>query len=157
MGNYASQSDLKDRFDGDAEVAFLTDTEETGTPDTDVLDDCIESAEAEINTWIAQRFQTPVDVSLDTELARLLKRKTIDLAEVYLLRRGPQVSEEKEKQEDRVLSWAKSVGKGEAQLTGAVTVASATTRAPLASWTGSDRDLGDVPTRIFSRDTMSSL
>lgn len=157
MGNYASTSDLTDRFDGDAEVSYLTDTEETGTPDTDVLTDCIESAEAEINTWIAQRVATPVDVSVDTELARLMKRKTIDLAEVYLLRRGPQVSDEKVRQEERVIEWAKAIGKGEARLTGAVTVESTGSRDPLASWTGSDRDLTDVPTRIFSRETMSSL
>ena len=157
MGNYVSQAELKSRFDGDAEVAFLTDTEETGVPDTGVLDDCIEAAEADINSRIGKRYKTPVVISGNTELTALLKRKTLDLAEYYLLARGPSVSDQKEKQALRVYEWANAVSKGEFILSGAVTPPSTTSRDPLASWTGSDRDLSDVPTRIFSRETMDAL
>ena len=157
MGNYVSQAQLKSRFDGDAEVAFLTDTEETGTPDTGVLDDCIESAEADINSRIGKRYATPVTIAGNTELTALLTRKTLDLAEYYLLARGPSVSDQKEKQALRVYEWADAVAKGEFVLSGAVTPTSTASRDPLASWSGSDRDLDDVDTRIFSRETQSAL
>jgi phage gp36-like protein len=148
---------LKTRFDGDAEVAYLTDTEETGTPDTGVLDDCIESAEADINSRIGKRYATPVVITANTELTALLKRKTLDLAEYYLLARGPSISDQKEKQALRVYEWADAVASGKFILSGAVTPPSTASRAPLASWSGSDRDLTDVDTRIFSRATMSGL
>lgn len=157
MGNYASQAELKDRFADDTEVAYLTDTESTGTPDTTVLDDCIENAEGEINSRIGKRYATPVTVSGNTELTALLKRKTLDLAEYFLLMRGPQVSEEKAKRHDRVLEWADKIADGTFVLSGASTPASTASRDPLASWTGADRDLTDVDTRIFSRETMSGL
>ena len=157
MGNYASQAELKTRFDGDAEIAYLTDTEESGTPDTGVLDDCLESAEADINSRIGKRYKTPVTVSGNTELAALLKRKTLDLAEYYLLLRGPSVSDQKEKQAERIWAWADKVSDGTFVLSGAETPTSTTSRDPLAQWTGSDRDLTDVETRIFSRETMSGL
>ena len=157
MGNYVSQAELKTRFDGDAEIAYLTDTEETGTPDTAVLDDCIESAEADINSRIGKRYATPVVIAANTELTALLKRKTLDLAEYYLLARGPSVSEQKEKQALRVYEWADAVSEGKFVLSGAVTPPSTASRDPLASWTGSDRDLSDVDTRIFSRETQSAL
>lgn len=157
MGNYLSQAELKARFADDTEVAYLTDTESTGTPSTTVLDDCIENAEGEINSRIGKRYLTPVVVSGNTELTALLKRKTGDLAEYFLLLRGPQVSVEKEKRADRVLEWAAFVADGTFVLSGAVTPTSTASRAPLASWTGSDRDLTDVDTRIFSRETMAGL
>lgn len=157
VGNYATQAELKARFDGDAEVAYLTDTEETLTPDTAVLDDCIEAAEADINSRIGKRYATPVVVTGNTELTALLKRKTLDLAEVFLLMRGPSVSEQKEKQSERVMEWASKVAAGTFVLSGAATPPSTTSRDPLAYWSGSNRDLTDVETRIFSRETMSGL
>ena len=42
-------------------------TEDTGTPDTGVLDDCIESAEADINSRIGKRYATPVVITSNTE------------------------------------------------------------------------------------------
>lgn len=157
MGNYATAAELISRFANEAEVSYLTDTEATGTADAGVLADCLEDAEAEINTWIAQRYKTPVDVSVDTELARLLKRKTLDIAETYLLMRGPSIAENKTAQLERTIEWAKAVGMGQAQLTGAVTATSTTTRTPLATWTGANRDLTNVETRLCSRETMGSL
>jgi len=71
--------------------------------------------------------------------------------------RGPSVSEQKEKQAERVIEWAKSVAKGETVLVGAVTPPSTASAGPLAAWSGSDRDLSDVPTRLTSRETMSAL
>lgn len=159
MGNYATVAELRLRFaDGD-EIDYLTDTEVSQDPDDEasVLDDCIENAEGEINSRIGKQYATPVTVSGNTELTALLKRKTLDLAEYFLLLRGPSVSEEKERRHDRVLEWADKVGDGTYVLSGASTPASTASRDPLAQWSGSDRDLTDVETRIFSRETMSSL
>ena len=155
MANYATTTELKDRFNSEEEVALLTHT--VGTADTDVLTDMLESAEGDINSRIGKRYATPVTVSGNTELTALMKRKTLDLAEFYLLREGDRISELKERQGESVLKWADAIAKGEYVLSGASTPASTASRDPLASWTGSDRDLTDVTTRIFSRETMSGL
>lgn len=155
MANYATTSELQARFNSAEEVALLTHT--VGTPDATVLTDMLESAEGDINSRIGKRYATPVVVTANTELTALMKRKTLDLAEFYLLREGDRVSALKERQGESVLLWADSIAEGRYVLSGAVTPPSTASRDPLASWTGSDRDLTDVDTRVFSRETMAGL
>lgn len=155
MANYATTTELQARFNSAEEVALLTHT--VGTPDTTVLTDMLESAEGDINSRIGKRYATPVVVTSNTELTALMKRKTLDLAEFYLLREGDRVSDLKEKQGESVLVWANKIGDGTFILSGAVTPPSTASRDPLAAWTGSNRDLTDVDTRIFSRETMAGL
>lgn len=155
MANYATTTELQARFNSAEEVALLTHT--VGTPDATVLTDFLESAEGAINTRVAKRYATPVVVSGNTELTALMKRMTLDLAEFYLLREGDRVSALKERQGEAVLEWADRIADGTYVLSGAVTPPSTASRDPLAEWYGSNRDLDDVETRIFSRDTMSGL
>lgn len=155
MGNYASNAELKARFEDSTEVAELTDS--SPTPDETVLTAIIAAAEGDLNSRLAKRYKTPVDVSVDTELAATLKYKTLDLAEIYLLRRGDHVSETKDKQDDKVLEWAEMIAKGEWVLPGAVTPISTTSRDPVSQWSGSNRTLSDSSPRVVSRETMSKL
>ena len=157
MSHYASTANLKTRFADDLEIAFLTDTESTGTPDDDVLTDVVEAAEASINSRIGKRYLTPVVVSGNTELIALLKRMTLDLAEVFLMMRGPSVSEAKQLQMDRVLEWADKVGDGTYVLSGAVTPPSTASRDPLAQWSGSERTTPDSSPRVFTRTSAARL
>lgn len=157
MGNYASNAELKGRFADDEEVAYLTDDPDTGTPTESVLTDVVEAAEAEINSGVAMRYLTPVDVTLDTELAALLKRKTLDLAEYYLHRRGDHASEVKSLQGERVLEWIEKIATGARVLTGAVTVASTASRGDMASWSGSGRTLNSTSKRVWTRETQTRL
>lgn len=157
MGNYASTAELETRFENDAELEFLTDKAEGSGVDTAVLDDVIESAENEIDSALSKRFATPVDVSVDTSLAALLKRKTLDLAEVYLHRRGEAASEVKQDQKTEVLEWLDKVVAGERNLVGAVSVASTTSANPRAAYTDSGRTLSSTSARLFTRKSGERL
>ncbi len=157
MGNYASTAELETRFENAAELEFLTDKAEGSGVDTAVLDDVIESAENEIDSALSKRFATPVDVSLDTSLAALLKRKTLDLAEYYLHRRGEAASEVKALQAERVLDWLDKLVAGERNLVGAVSVASTTSSDPRAAYTDSGRTLSSTSARLFTRKSGERL
>lgn len=160
MGNYATNDELQTRFEDVEEVAQLTDTVSVpppSTPDEAVLTDVIENAEGELNSRFAMIYSTPVDVSVDTALAALLKRKTLDLAEVHLLWRGDHASEAKLLQYNSALEWADQIANGELALPGAVTPTPTASRGPLSAWSGSNRTLSSSSPRIFTRETQSRL
>lgn len=157
MGNYASTAELQTRFENVAEVEFLTDKDPGTGVDEDVLVDVLEAAEAEINSGIGMRYLTPVDVSVDVELTALLKRKTLDIAEVYLHRRGEGASEIKLAQLEQALAWIEQMSLGKRVLIGALTAASTASRDPRATFTDSSRDIPDDSGRIFTRRTGARL
>lgn len=158
MGNYLSTAELLTRFPNDADAAFFTDDEGAGAPTTAHLNDLIESAEGMINSRLAMRWETPVDVSVDTELSNTLKRMTLDLAEALMVsNRSERMSEAKQAQLDRVIEWADKLSEGKLALPGAVTPVGPTSRDPRASWSGSNRKLTSTSPRIFSRDSMGPL
>lgn len=135
----------------------MTSSETTGVPDETKLTDAVEAAEAEINSGLSTRYLTPVDVSLDTSLAALLKRKTLDLAEYYLVGRGDQVSEHRKNLADAVLEWVGLIAGGERHLVGASTPASTESREPLVKWSDSSRTLLSTSGRVFSRSATRNL
>ncbi len=158
MGNYLTNDELKTRFASEREVAFFTDDEDTGTASDSKLTDIVEAAEGMINSRLAKRYQTPVDTTLDTELAATLKRHTLDLAEGLLIgTRSERLSEAKQRQIDRVLDWSDKLALGEYMLPGAVTVGSRTTNDPKAAWTDHSRTLATGSVRASSRDSLKAL
>jgi len=157
VGDYATNAQLKTRFENDAELAALTDNVSAGIADEDVLTDVIATAESEINSALAMRYLTPVDVSLDTDLAALLQTKTLDLAEVYLHRRGEGASQIKLDQRDAVLEWCEMMATGKRVLVGAITAASTVSRDPRAAWTDNSRTQVSTSGRAFSRETTEHL
>lgn len=159
MGAYATTAELIARFASSTEAAYATDAELVGIPSETVLAECIGSAEGEINSYVAQRYLTPLRSAdlADTSVAELFRGVTLDMAEYHVLNRGPEPSEQKVAQYERRLAWLKLIAEGKVQIPGAATVPSTASRNPLAAWSGSDRDLTDVPTRIFSRETMGAL
>ena len=156
MGNYATTTQLETRFDDATELAYLTDNEVAGTPDTAVEEECIASAEGAINTRIGKRYKTPV-ASTDASVVALLQGQTLDLAEVNMRKRKPPISEQKERQADKVLEWADRVGDGTYVLPGASTYDSTVSRDPRLTWSTSDRTQDSDDARLFSRDTASGL
>lgn len=153
--SYATIAELKLRFADDDERAHLTDSAAGAAQDA-VFTGLIDTAEGDINSALATRYATPVDVSVDTTLASLLEFKTIEMAEYFAYRRGEDASEVKRDQYDKVLEWLDKIVKGERVLVGAVIAASTTSVTP-AAWTGSDRTLPDDSPRIFTRGTTGRL
>lgn len=158
MGNYLLVAELKTRFRDEADVAFFTDEEEAGTATDSRVEDAIATAEGMLNSRFAKRYATPVDVSVDTELAATLKRLTLNVAQVVLIGKHSEVvSEWMVKQHDDALVWADKIASGEFVLPGAVTPAGPTSRDPAASWSDHTRTLATTSGRVFTRSTMGRL
>lgn len=155
MGDYLTQADLKGRFDNDEAVAFLTGTENTGVPDSDVLDEVIASAEAEVNMALAGRYETPVS-STDAATTAAVKLLALDVAEARLRGRKKPVSEDTQRQLDRIEETLVRLEEGKAALPGAA-VPTSTTSTVEPSWSGSNRVINDDSARIFTRETAAGL
>jgi len=76
--NYASQVDMVERF-GEQELIQLTDRSHTGTIDVSVLDRALADATAEIDGYLAARYQLPL-----TTTPTVLVRVCADIARYHL-------------------------------------------------------------------------
>ena len=158
MGNYLTNAELLTRFRDNAEAAFFTDDATAGVPQDSKLTDIVESAEGVINSALAVKYATPVDVAADTTLAALLKRQTLDLAEAMMIGgRSERLSPVKQLQMDRVLDWLDKIAAGERVLPGAVTPDATTSRDPRATWSDHSRTLLTDSVRCCSRSSMANL
>lgn len=150
MGNYASTSELEARFDGDAEMASLTDNKDAGTADTTVLDEVIDDAEGVIDSYAAVRYLVPVDLA-DTRVAARMKSATLDLAVWRLHVRTRSMPEPVQVARDGVLDWLKALSKGEAVLPQPATASTTSARETLADW--GTAGTSSISNRLFSRAT----
>lgn len=76
--SYASQADMIDRF-GEWEIIQLTDRNNTGAIDVAVLDRALADGTAEIDGYLAARYQLPL-----TTTPTVLVRVCADVARYYL-------------------------------------------------------------------------
>lgn len=154
MGNYATNADLKARFESNAAVAFLTDTGSTGTPNESVLTEVIANAEGMVDSYAAKRYAVPISTS-DAVLAGMLKSATLDIATYKLLKRGDLVPQVKRDDYAATLEWLKDVAAGRAVMPSAATPASTASDGPTPSEgtaaTGTESD------RVFSKASMSAI
>lgn len=159
MGNYASTSDLIDRFASDAEVLHVVDNAAGAIGDATTLarlNDAIEDAEGEVDSYLARRWDVPVDVSGDTQLAAVLKRKTLDIGQYFLIARSDHVTEAAQKVYDGALAWLKDVAKGVAYLPGASPPSSTAASSPVVVYGDNDASSSSSE-RIFTRSNQDDL
>ncbi|KKM76399.1 hypothetical protein LCGC14_1380550 [marine sediment metagenome] len=155
MGNYATTTDLANRFENDAAVAHLTDTAETGTPDTDVLDEVISGAEGLINSYGARKYDIPFSTS-DTGFASFLKSLTLDIAVFNLVgARGDLASEAKTTAYEKALEWLEKLAEGKVIPPATATQTTTAARDPVAAF--GTAGTGDSSKRLFSRSTQANL
>lgn len=148
MGNYASNQQLIDRFEDEAAVAHLTHNPD-GSPDQELLTRAIDSAEGLIESYLAMRYDVPVDVSADLRLAASLRGVTLDLAQFNLMSANSLVPDSMKLIYDRVLKWLQDIAAGKAVLPAAATPNSTGARAPGLT--------SSFATRQFTRDNVSGL
>lgn len=152
MGNYGANSDLKARFEDDAELAALTDTEESGTPDEDVLTEVWNDAEGQVDSYAAVLYLVPLDVT-DAVVAARVKSVTADLAAWALLNRGDVVSDAKQRSYEAAIEWLKMLARGEVRIPSPTTASSTTSRDTLSAW-GTAGTTTDSK-RLFTRATQA--
>lgn len=76
--SYATQADMVDRY-GERELILLTDRDNTGVIDSTVLDRALADATAEIDGYLAARYQLPL-----TSTPTVLVRVCADIARYHL-------------------------------------------------------------------------
>lgn len=152
MGTYHTATDVRERFESDAELAHLTDAD---TIDTDRVNEAVNASEGEIDSALAVRHKVPANVAGSTVLAAWLKSLALDLTVARLLVRGDNVSTAKKEARDAAHEWLKAAAAGERELPSGSTEDTTESRDPQADW--GIAGTTDTSHRIFSRATQSNL
>ena len=137
---YVTNDDIQDRL-GAATYLQLTDDDGDGQPDQAVVDEARLGAEGAVNSYLAQRYQTPIDTTEFPELAGLLATVTLDLVEHQLRARRPPVPSDVADRRADTLAWLAKVATGAVALPAAVPQVSGGSSGPAALITGADRRL----------------
>lgn len=137
---YATVSDIENRI-GATRVNELSDG------NADVEQAWIDEAEAEVNSYLASHTSTPVDTAAYPELAKLLRKVTLDLAQYAAESRKPPVPEEVARQRDNAVQWLRDAAKGIVELPSAGGLPDPVADEQLAEFSGD--------TRVFTRDALS--
>lgn len=130
MGQYLTSAEVVTRL-GTKRAYELT-TETGTTPDTDIIDDVIDEAEGEANSYFARRYATPVDVSAHADAVAALKGKIIKLVIYGLEARRERPSEATISDRKDAIDWLTKVANGTILLPTATTPAATTADKPIA-------------------------
>ena len=144
--SYITNADIEQRLGSDAYVQ-LTDDDGDGTADVGVVDEARLGAEGEVSSYLARRFQVPIDLTSFPELAGLLASVTLDLAEYRLRVRRPPAPDAAVRQRDQAIEWLKGVVNGTIELPSAGALPPNPARGTVAEVSGSER--------VLSREELS--
>lgn len=123
---YITTTQLANRL-GSALYARLTDRTNGATANATVAQEIVDAAEALVNSELARRYQTPVDLAARPELAALLTARTLDVAEFIAWKSSPFVSDIAERVRlnfEEAQQWLTSVARGDLPLPAAMLPAS---------------------------------
>ena len=137
---YASQSDLVDRF-GATELAQRTDRINGATIDAVVLGRALADADAEIDGYLATRYQLPL-----ASVPAMLVRLASDMARYQLC--DDKVPDAVRQRYEDAVSLLKRMASGDVQLTGATLV--------VVSGGSGNAVATRTPDRVFSADQLAS-
>ena len=146
--SYITNSDIEERLGSDTYVQ-LTDDDGDAVADVGVVDEARLGSEGEVNSYLARRFQVPIDLTAHPELADVLATVTLDLVEYRLRMRRPPAPDSSVRKRDQTIEWLRRVADGEIELPSTASVSPNTTRGIVAGTSGSERTL--------SRDEMSDF
>lgn len=141
--SYATLEDVAARL-GPAAYVQLTDDENAGSANTERIEESLQAAQGEIDSRLACRYATPVDVSGEPEAAALLKALTLDLVEHRLHARRPPVPEAVREAAVNARQWLRDLVHGRAQLPLSKAAAENETCGVVAAVSGS--------ARVFTRE-----
>lgn len=151
MSSYATLAQFKAHV-GTAVYDQLTDLAGGTTADDAVGQQRIDDAEAEINARLGQRYQTPVDVSVDASLANTLRWYTLAIAAYRAFMTHPHRPRPRQSIQEEyrnVMARLDEIAKGMAALPGAAALPSPVTSGPPAIVGGSER--------VFTDDALRGL
>ena len=113
--SYVTNADIESRLGTEAYIA-LTDDEGNGTADLTRINEARMGAEGEANSYLATRYQTPVDVSSEPEVESVLRCFVLDLVAYRLHSRRPPVPADMVRRREEAVTWLSRVASGVVQL-----------------------------------------
>ena len=144
---YITNTDIDLRL-GHAAYVQLADDDGNGAADTAVVDEARRAAEGEVDSYLALRYATPIDLEVHPELADLLKSVSLDLAEYRLRLRRPPVSEDARRRRDQTVDWLQRIAEGTVALPSLSAPATIAARGTVARAVGAER--------VLSRDELNA-
>lgn len=111
---YISIEQLSQRL-GATLYARLTDRVNGTTADPAVAQQIVDEAQAEADSHLARRYQTPLDLAAHPELAPVLQLRVLDLAEFAAWKSSPFVSDPPQRVHllhAAALQWFESIARG---------------------------------------------
>lgn len=135
---YVTNSDIAERL-GNATYVQLADDDGDGQADVGVVDEVRLAAEGEVNSYLARRYQVPIDLAAHADLADVIASFTLDLAEYRLHARRPPVPGDVKDKRKQAVEWLKRIADGVIELPAATPVASSDLRGTLGESTGEER------------------
>lgn len=145
---YVTNEDIERRLGAQTYVQ-LTDDDGDGNANEDVVNEARAGAEAEVNSYLAQRYAVPIDLDAHPELAPLLLSIVLDLVEFRLRTRRPPMAAEFLALHQRALKWLQDVSAGR------IRAPSASGMAPNATEGDSARAIGEE--RRLTLDELESF
>lgn len=144
---YATSSDAIDLY-GEDYILTSVDRDFDGVADPTAINDALEQATSELDSYIGVRYDLPLAV-----VPAVLVRFCIDIAVYVASPNAAELTEEKEARYKAAIAWAKGVAKGSVSL-GTVDVPASVTE---NNGLGSIQTNYAVSTRIFDRTKMSGI
>lgn len=115
---YVTTTQLSARL-GSTLYARLTDRVNGTTADSTVAQQIVDEAEAEADSFLAQRYATPIDLTDHPELADILAARVLDLAEFAAWKSSPFVSDPPQRVHAlyaTALAWFRDAARGHVAL-----------------------------------------
>lgn len=138
---YTTTAGLSARL-GAQMYARLTDRVNGQTANDSVAQQMVDEAEALVDSYLARRYATPIDVSGDAALSNVLESRTLDVAEYLAWRGSPfvgDVSERIRSLKEEALRWLEQVASGLLELPATARPGASTMLGATAMGSGEER------------------
>lgn len=146
--SYVTNSDIQSRLGSQAYIQ-LTDDAGSGSADTAKVDEARLGAEGEVNSYLATRYATPVDLTNEPEVQAVLKSFVLDLVSYRLHSRRPPVPADMVRRREEAVTWLSRVASGIVQLPSAITLAESASMGSLPQSAG--------PARSMTRENLENF
>ncbi|MBN2447092.1 MAG: DUF1320 family protein [Phycisphaerae bacterium] len=115
---YVTTTQLSSRL-GSTMYGRLTDRVTGTTASATTAQQIVAEAEAEANSYLAVRYATPIDLTVNAELADIMQARVLDLAEYAAWKSSPFVNDMPSRVQDvyrAALAWLRDVADGRVNL-----------------------------------------
>ena len=146
--SYVTNSDIENRL-GTSAYIQLTDDAGTGSADTTKVAEARDSSEAEVNSFLATRYQTPIDTSAEPAVLAAIKSVVLDLVAYRLHGRRPPIPADVVRRRSEAIAWLAQVALGATQLPSVSALTENTARGIVIETAG--------PDRLMTRDSLGDL